>query len=789
MKNVLIAIRSLFKKGRHNVMKIVSLGVGLAVGLVLIAKVYFEQSYDDFYPNKDRVYQMWTRVVQNNELKDWPQTSGGTSLVMKEAIPEIEAVTRFTDMPFEKFTMTDTKSKYSASFIIADSCLFDILPRPMLIGDARDVLSRPMYVLVSSRIAKNIGGEVVGRSFTIDEAPGRTMTIGGIFEEIPENSDTRYDIVISAASHGRFLWEGSFTNLFGNDRYVSYMRLVPGADLDRVEKLIQEEVYKNFPLEAQNEAGINLTYTLHSLANLHKDNPDVKRMTWLLSLLAFALIFTAVMNYILIVVSTIVNRTREVAVHKCYGASEKNIHGMILSEAFVHIVISLLIAGLLLLAFQGVVVDLLGVSLLTLFLSKGSLVLVVVTLVVFLVSGLVPGYLYARIPVASAFRNYKDSKRMWKLALLGLQFIAAGFLLTLLVFIGRQYTYMVNDRPGYNYDNLAYCSLSGADSTLRQKVVDEVMRLPEVKAAITIYQLPFYGCSGNNVSLPGSDKELFNIADLYWVGNGYLDIMEIPVIQGRSFTENVNNSNEIMVDRRFVEKMKTVAGWTDDVVGKSITVTEHSRDNSAYTICGVYENFRLGSISDQDERPSVLFYSKRPQSKLLVKFHQLDAQGMAAVQNTVSGLFPGREMSVNAFRTEITDLYRDSRQFRDAVMIGGIITLIIALIGLIGYTNDEVNRRRKEIAVRRVNGATLYNVWKMFLIDVARIALPAVIVGGGIAYYTVQKWQEQFTEKVPLSWYIFLGCGFVVLAIIFSVVSMDTRLVANENPVNSLKSE
>ena len=94
MKNILIAIRSIFKKGRHNVMKIVSLGIGLAVGLVLIAKVYFEQSYDDFYPDRDRVYQVWAKYQQKGgELKDYPQTSGGIAPTMQQQIPEIETVT------------------------------------------------------------------------------------------------------------------------------------------------------------------------------------------------------------------------------------------------------------------------------------------------------------------------------------------------------------------------------------------------------------------------------------------------------------------------------------------------------------------------------------------------------------------------------------------------------------------------------------------------------------------------------------------------------------------------
>lgn len=128
-------------------------------------------------------------------------------------------------------------------------------------------------------------------------------------------------------------------------------------------------------------------------------------MTWILSLLAFALIFTAVMNYILIVISSIVNRSKEVAVHKCYGASENNIHGMMFGEALVHIVLSLILALLLILAFRGTVEELLATSLDSLLLSNGSLVLLGICILVFFVSGFMRDH-YTPDSVASAFRNY-----------------------------------------------------------------------------------------------------------------------------------------------------------------------------------------------------------------------------------------------------------------------------------------------------------------------------------------------------------------------------------------------
>lgn len=795
MKNFIFALRSLFKKGQHNEMKIISLSIGLTIGLVLIAKVYFEQSYDHFYPDLDRVYRIQSDILHDNKIRNYECTSGGTALLLQKEIPEIETVTRFTSLGEANFTLTESLKKIKGEVIMADTCLFDILPRPVLLGEAKQILSQPMYVLVSRTLAEKIGGDVAGQTFTIDEMPGRTLTIGGVFEDVPKNSNASYDIILSMASASQFMWEGSPTNLIGNDRYYSFVKLYPESDLEDVHTQIKNTIDKYFPQSEREKYGVDINYTLLPLKDIHGTMPSVKRMSWLLALLAAALIFTAIMNYLLIVISSMIERGKMVTIHKCYGASARNIHSMIFSEAFLHILISLLIACGLLFAFRGTVEELLNASLGALLISKGSLFLLLVCIVILLITGLVPGYLYARIPVALAFRNFRERKRNWKLILLSFQFMAAGFLLSLLAVIGKQYHHMVNDNPGYAYENLAYYSLEGTDSTARQKVIDEVKRWPEVAGVSSFSQLPFtpvLDINGNNIYLPGNDKELFNIADLHSVSDDYLEVMEIPVIAGNFFTETLHASDEVMVDRNFVEKMKTVAGWDDNIVGKRIFITEHSQifdANSLFTICGVYENFRLGTISDQDNRPSILFYSSTPAKYLLVKFHRLTPPAIKRLEETVSGIFPDREIPVLTFRTELTNRYKDSRQFRDSVMIGGIITLLIALIGLTGYVDDEISRRRKELAIRRVNGATVGEIVRIFFRDIMYIAIPSVIIGAAIARYVAHQWQEQFTEKVILSYTLFIISILVILLVISISVIYRICQAAKQNPVNNLRSE
>ena len=702
MKNLNIALRSLFKKGRSNGIKILSLGVGLAMGLVLISKVCFERSFDKFYPDSDRIYRLHENIIRDGEYKSYGQVSGGVATAMQVEIPEVEKATRLTYIGGDKeLFKTQDGNRYSARYVVmGDTNVFDLLPRPILIGDPKETLSRPGYVMISNRIAKLLGGaeQAVNKEFEFESSPGQTYTIGGVFEDVPENSHLRFEIV--ASLEGMSKW--SRENWLGNDRYLGYVKLYPGTDPESLTTAIREMQGRHCDLEEVKKAGIDLTYSLVPLMDMHSNSDEVKSMNSLLGFLAFVLIFTAAMNYVLIVISTLINRTKEVAVHKCYGASDKNLFGMIMSETCLHMLISLLLAAFLIVLFRTKTEELLGATLGALFSTQTIVILIGVCIVIFFITGLIPTYMFLRIPVAAAFRNFKESRRYWKLCLLFIQFLATAYLVALLSVINKQYDYMVNVDPGYAYEKLAYCSTQGVEESVRNTAIEELRKIPEVDKVSACYDLPISGMSGNNVSLPGDDRELFNIADMYWVKDDFFSLMEIPVIEGEVFRSDGSASNKVMVSRSFVEKMEQVAGWTGSAIGKNIIITEHSQNGEPFTICGVYEDVCIGSTGNPDTRPTALFYD-RYAPMILIKFHEMSPENIKKAQKVLEDVMPDRNVTVTAYYMDMIDLYKDSRTFRDSVMIGGIVTLIIALIGLLGYTSDETNRRGRENANPKVN--------------------------------------------------------------------------------------
>ena len=788
MKNLNIALRSLFKKGRSNGIKILSLGVGLAMGLVLISKVCFERSFDKFYPDSDRIYRLHENIIRDGEYKSYGQVSGGVATAMQVEIPEVEKATRLTYIGGDKeLFKTQDGNRYSARYVVmGDTNVFDLLPRPILIGDPKETLSRPGYVMISNRIAKLLGGaeQAVNKEFEFESSPGQTYTIGGVFEDVPENSHLRFEIV--ASLEGMSKW--SRENWLGNDRYLGYVKLYPGTDPESLTTAIREMQGRHCDLEEVKKAGIDLTYSLVPLMDMHSNSDEVKSMNSLLGFLAFVLIFTAAMNSVLIVISTLINRTKEVAVHKCYGASDKNLFGMIMSETCLHMLISLLLAAFLIVLFRTKTEELLGATLGALFSTQTIMILIGVCIVIFFITGLIPTYMFLRIPVAAAFRNFKESRRYWKLCLLFIQFLATAYLVALLSVINKQYDYMVNVDPGYAYEKLAYCSTQGVEESVRNTAIEELRKIPEVDKVSACYDLPISGMSGNNVSLPGDDRELFNIADMYWVKDDFFSLMEIPVIEGEVFRSDGSASNKVMVSRSFVEKMEQVAGWTGSAIGKNIIITEHSQNGEPFTICGVYEDVCIGSTGNPDTRPTALFYD-RYAPMILIKFHEMSPENIKKAQKVLEDVMPDRNVTVTAYYMDMIDLYKDSRTFRDSVMIGGIVTLIIALIGLLGYTSDETNRRGREIAIRKVNGATAWSILKMISKDISYIAIPAIVIGMTVAYYSGTGWLEKFTEKAPIGFFIFLAGAMMVYVLIIACVLYRAWAVSNSNPVDSLKSE
>ena len=769
-----------------------SLAIGLTVGLVLLAKVQLERRYDSCIKDKERVYEL-QEVFQRagQERQQYGATPGGIAPVLAENIPEVETATRYTgQFENEKLTLSDGNRHSFEEAVFADSCFFNIFGTEILIGDAKKILSSAGQCMISRRLSEKIGGEVVGRTFCFDSAPEKPMAIAGVFEDFSENSHfSEFDILMSMPSVGIYSWDGT-ENLIGNDRYHSYVRLRPDADLTKVRGEIKQVLKRLLPWDELKESGYeDAGCELESVAGQRMKDTTVRTTCIILTIVALVMLFTAVMNYILVVISSLVGRARQVAVRKVFGAPRGSFYRSTLAEAAAHLIVALAFAVLLIYVGQDVVRSLLGVSVSTLFSAQTAFVVGVVCLVVLLCCGLLPGIIYSRIPLVYAYRAFSESKRTWKLSLLSFQFVLSVMLLCVLTTIYRQYDYMLSKDMGYDYANVAYVNVRALHGDSIYSLAREIENLPCVEKTAAAYSLFCEWQSGDNVLLPDDPRELFNCVNMFFAEGGLVETMNLKIVRGRDFKrlEHQGWTQEMLVDEHFAKKMKEIAG-IDDVIGRQF-VNSSVGPKYPMTVVGIVKDFTMGSLLSREERPMMIANGNVWTHYIMIRLQSITPENILAVQQLCDRLYPDTELNVNLYKNELADQYQETHNARDLIMIGCLATLLITLIGLIGYIRDEVQRRTRELAIRKVFGASVTELQAMFLRSIALIALPTIIVGSILGYALSQLLMEQFPDRIALGWLPFVLCAIAVLAVIMAVVTLQTYRVALKNPVESIKTE
>jgi len=794
-----LAFRHLFRRGEHSITRIISLATGLAFGILLLAEVFYYYSYDSFYPDASRIY-----VVHENfkpdksvdKLMSYPRVSGAIAPGLKAEVPGIESACRLNSIG-ENVFYTENLNSYEAEFSLSDEYLFDVLPRPVISGNPKEILKTPGSCMISAKIAKAIGGEVIGKVITLKRFPDKKLTIEGVFKDLPENTNYEYDILISMVSTKMFTSDGT-ANWLGNDRYYACVKLQPGVSPESLAPAVRkmQEVHQDISKLEKEQGGLILKYSFLPIRRIHADN--VKDMIIILSTIAIAVLFVSLMNYILLTLSALVNRAKSSAIYKTFGAQTENLQLLIFIETFLLFAISVIGAVLIVAASRPIAESQLQHSIGAVLNPYVIWPLLAIVVVLVIVTSYLPGRFFSRIPVATVFRSYKLKNKTWKLVLLAIQFIGASFILTLMIIVTMQYNRMKNADHGYQTKGIYFGSTVGMEGSKLSAVLNELRAMPEVEKVGLGFDLPMHGAAGNNVNSQDKKSELFNVADFYQADENFLSILNIRASVGHNFSPQDAATNDVLISKKGEELLKLNNGWTDGVVGKQIEISEHG----STTICGVFPDFIIKSLADPDSRPSVFFYLpeekfeqmkiERPAASfyILIKVHEGAGSGLIKKITDVFNLgMPQKDASVSSLEDELRNKYSGEKGFRNALMAGNAVILLICIIGLLGYTTNEANRHQKEVAIRKISGASLPNILRIFILELEYIAIPSVFAGLIGAWFTVNKWMQNFAVKMPLHWGIFVLCSFSILLLVALVSAVNYYRTANRNPVEALRYE
>ena len=778
---------------RRNLIKILCLSVGMAIGMLLVAKVYFEQTFDRFLPHSDRIYMVTESSVIQGEYHEYNFTPGAIAPGLKRYVPEVVAATRLTPCLGEVTVIDSEGREFEAEGIsLADSCLFDVLQRDIIAGSAREALTADWHVAIPRSLAGRMGGDVVGKTLSTSDFPGKEVIIGAVYEDFPKNSTLDNVIYLSLPTIRHIGYDGR-ANWVGNDRYTSYVLLnegaVPGDLRPGIDRMLRENVDEE-ALEV-----FHFSIGVRPLVGLYASRSGVRTMNMVLMVLALIILFSAAFNYLLVVIGQMQWRAREMAVRKCYGTGAARIFGMVMAESVAYMLVSAGVAALIVLCLSQECEQVLGASAADLLGTERIwLVEGLVCVVLLVLTGVVPAMMYCRTPVAQAFRAAAHGRRVWKLCLLSVQFVAAGIFFALLLLVGRQYALLSNADMGFDYKDVAVGYIGRIPQGERGKLLDELRKLGCVESVATASHDMMSRGAGNNVWLGDNFENHVNISDLYFANAELFDVLGMRVVQGEVFDADADSTrHQVMVEERFVDLMQTHFGFQGSyIAGESFNITEHMENgNNTYTITGVFGNLKRGGFSTDyaDERAGVLFPSSVPLEFMFVRFNCLDDASLAQAQQLTDGLMPDADVTLIPFRKAVDARLTSIRRFGTSVLIGGVAILLIALVGLVGYTSDEVQRRAKEIAIRKVNGESAADILRLLCTDISKLAVPSLLAGSVTAMVLGREWLSQFIEQVPLAPWMMLLAMVPVLLLILLVVGWCGLRVANSNPVDYLRGE
>lgn len=765
MRKLHYTLQTLLRGGRSNVIKVISLTLGLFVGILLFARVAFELNYDSHYSEPDKLCYLQRQSMQ--EDGEWSAPSlahyGPMASALRENFPaEVTSATALSEPEEQTYYYGDQKVEEVVT-AFSDEHFFAATGIRLLQGNASS-LKDVDVAFVSDAFARRLFGDaslavgqtVLMKRFGDEKYP---LLIRGVYQEIPENAKLRFDVLYSWPTYSKMAGRER-TGWGFNISFYALARFRSMSDVPQVERRIGEMMKKYMP---DHKNGREDIYAFTPVRGHHATQKEVRRMVTILSVLAFSLLLMAALNYVLISVSAIDQRSKSVGVHKCSGASGGNIFSMFLCETGLLLLGVLLLVGFLMIQFREEVEYIAEASLHTLFTWQVLWVPIVAVVGVFLLAGVLPGCLFASIPVTQVFRRYTGHRNGWKRPLLFVQFAGVPFILGLLMAVLLQYHHMVNKDMGYDPQGVVtvYHKFPDAGSLFRS--------LPMVQA-YAIGNLVI-GYSGDSYKPEVGEKIDIRVGE---ADPQFVPLMGIRVLKGKNFTRK----GEILVNEEFVRRMR----YTESPVGKQINYW-----GGPVTITGVMKDYPVKSAYFPQDAIILMFNPGFGAHTIRLKPPYDD--NLLALNRTMKEMFPGTDIVFTPLQQKLDMQYDSVRRFRNAVMLASVSILLIALMGLLGYTHDEVRRRSKEIAIRKVNGAGRGEILCLLSSDVMWMALPAVVLGSVVSYFISREWLDQFAEQILLYPLLYVGLAIGTLLLIVACVVAKAARIANENPVKSIKSE
>ena len=805
-----IALRNLKKNKGYSLINIFGLAVGITCCVIILLYVQNELGYDKFYKNADSIYRVYIKSSINSQENCNCKTAAPLGTTLVRDFPEVVTSTRIGFFGNHVLVYKD-KIYRERHLYTADSNFFDVFSLPVIIGNPKNVLSQPnSIVMTQSTAQKYFGNEnPVGKILNVDSQGLYIVT--GLMKDFPKNSSFRCDILLSMSTYPI-----SADDNWLDMKYTTYIILKEGTDPVILQKKLKNIVNDYVGPQAEATLGIPFheflnkgntwdfymqpltSIYLHSQRDFGID-PNTEWVdqstsnidyVYIFSAVAIFILLLAIINFINLTTARSETRSKEVGIKKTLGSNKTRLIEQFLTESIVVALLSVLISIALVEIILPFFNQLAGKDFkFDLFSSVYTIPgLILFAFIIGILSGSYPAfYLSSFRPVHLFKSNFEKriKKRTLRSGLVVLQFTISIALIIGTIIIRDQLSYIQNKNLGFNKEHLYTIKNFGISENKLHVIEQELLKNPEIISLTNSSVMFFSGIPGDGYLY--NDRQVSNtISSQYLdVDYNFLKTFKIPLLRGRFFAEEFPSDTTAVVIN---EAMYKVCG-TEDLVGKELI--QVGNQSKTYKIVGVIKNFNYQSLHEQI-KPLVLFLSpvKQAASILTVRISSANIKNtIAFINNTWENITGGEEIYSSFVDQDLAHLYESEERAGKVAIVFSGLAIFIACLGLFGLASFVTEQREKEIGIRKVMGASVFELITMLSKEFTKWVLIANIIAWPLAYYIMNNWLNNFVYRINITLWVFILSGITALLIALLTVSSHAIKAAMTNPVESLRYE
>lgn len=796
---LLVALRAMKRHKVYTAINIVGLAVGLACVMIIVHLVLFHFSFDKFHANYDRLYRIAFDIeFESEEPFGHGGAFGPTGPDFKDKFPEVEGYARC----YKKYTKFTVQYGDMAvdfwNLLYSEPSFFDLFSFPFVAGDPANALTDPHSAVLTEWSARRCFGDEnpVGKTIVMNGTDSLTVT--GVIKDIPLNSHIQFDILVPL----QLAWSNDLLMSYDTfPDFHTYLLLSPGTDPHPLEEKGQRYVDEYYP-----EVAGYLRLMLQPISDIHLHSGYLRydlnqyksdiTLEYVFSAVAFLILLIACINYINLTTARTSGRDREVGIRKVLGANRSQLVIQFLWESVLMCLFGVLLASVIL----GVAWPILGTVFgEVIYLGRIDIWILAaiaagLIVIVGILAGLYPAMFFSRPQPQQLIRG--DSHRAIKgiglrRLLVVVQFTVSIILIVSSILIGKQLRWVMGMDLGYDKKNVVIVPLTDTIRAQMNAFTRDLRALPGVlKTVENGYNPLSHGLRGT-IFRKEKDSDTYDLTTAVSFGYGFVDFYGMEIVEGRDFDPATDDSASVcLVNETMIRRLGGGSG-----IGRTIWILgdkgpgQEMGEEKSYRIIGVLKDFYYQQLQQQMQ-PIVVFIDPEQYRNLAVKIGPEDQDAtIDSIKEIWLRYDPAGAFNTYFMARELNQLYQSEEQSERMVVFFSMMAIILASLGLFGLISFSVERRIKEIGIRKVLGASVTDIVLLLVREFAILLGIANVFAWPVAWYIVNRWISRFAYHVDVGWGPFLLGGLIAVVIAALTIGREAFEAATANPVKALRYE